>query len=63
MSSLDDGQIPSTTAPKVKVSASAFAAKYRSKWECFNFLTVDCGVYLPAYGKYYQVLYVKLHPF
>ena len=35
----------------VKVSAAAFAAKYRSKRECYNFLAVDVGVYLPAYGK------------
>ena len=36
---------------QVSVSAAAFAAKYRSKRECFNFLAVDCNVYLPAYGK------------
>ena len=36
---------------KVQVSAAAFAAKYRSKRECYNFLAVDVGVYLPSYGK------------
>ena len=35
----------------VQVSAAAFAAKYRSKREVYNFLAVDSGVYLPAYGK------------
>ena len=29
-----------------KVLASAFAAKYSSKRECFNFLSVDCKAYL-----------------
>ena len=41
---------------KVQVSAAAFAAKYRSKRECYNFLAVDMGVYLPSYGKYPQSL-------
>ena len=43
-------------ARKVQVSAAAFAAKYRSKRECYNFLAVDMGVYLPSYGKYPQSL-------
>ena len=42
-------------ARKVQVSASAFAAKYRSKRECYNFLAVDMGVYLPNYGKFSQL--------
>ena len=36
---------------KVMVTAKTFAAKFRSKREVFNFLSVDVGVYLPAYGK------------
>ena len=40
---------------KVQVSAAAFAAKYRSKRECYNFLAVDMGVYLPNYGKFSQL--------
>ena len=32
-------------------SAAAFAAKYRSKRECYNFLSVDANVYLPAYEQ------------
>ena len=36
---------------KVLVSAKAFAAKYRSKRECYNLLAVDMCVFLPAFGK------------
>ena len=36
---------------RVTVSAAAFAAKYRSKRECYNFLAVDANVYLPAYEQ------------
>ena len=36
---------------QVQVSAAAFAAKYRSKRECYLFLVSDVGVYLPSYGK------------
>ena len=35
-----------------KVTAKAFAAKFRSKREVFNFMSVDVGVYLPAYGNH-----------
>ena len=35
-----------------QISAKEFAAKYKSKREVFNFLSVDVGVYLPAYGKW-----------
>ena len=37
---------------KEKITAKSFAAKFRSKREVFNFLSVDVGIYLPAYGKY-----------
>ena len=33
----------------VGVSAAAFGAKFRSKRECYNFLTVECHFYLPPY--------------
>ena len=36
----------------MKITAKDFAAKYKSKREVYNFLSVDVGVYLPAYGKY-----------
>ena len=36
---------------RVTVSAAAFAAKYRSKRECYNFLAVDANVFLPAYEQ------------
>ena len=32
-----------------KVTAAEFAAKYKSKRECFNFLTVACKAYLSSY--------------
>ena len=35
--------------PAVGISAPAFGAKYRSKKECYNFLTVECKFYLPPY--------------
>ena len=36
---------------KVRITAKDFAAKYKSKREVYNFLSVDCAIYLPAYGK------------
>jgi len=46
-------QQPPNQAPplRVQISAAEFGAKYRSKREVYNFLAVDAGVYLPAYGK------------
>ena len=34
-----------------KISAKEFAAKFKSKRECFNFLATECECYLPPYGK------------
>ena len=34
-----------------QISAKEFAAKFKSKRECFNFLAGECEVYLPPYGK------------
>ena len=34
-----------------QVSAKEFAAKFKSKRECYNFLAGECEVYLPPYGK------------
>ena len=56
MSGSNQNQISSASAAKVKISASAFGAKYRSKWECYNLCAVDCRIYLPAYGKYFKFL-------
>ena len=36
---------------KVAITAASFRAKYNSKREVYNFLAVDVGIYLPAYGK------------
>ena len=33
------------------VSSKEFAAKYRSKKECYNFLATDYGVYIPPYDN------------
>ena len=33
----------------MQVSAKEFSAKYKSKRECFNFLTVEAKTYLSAY--------------
>ena len=35
-----------------QVSAKAFAAKFKSKRECYTFLAGECEVYLPPYGKF-----------
>ena len=43
-------QIPNQQARgKQQVTATAFAAKYKSKREIFNFLTMDVKAYLPTY--------------
>ncbi len=34
-----------------RVSAKEFAAKFKSKRECYTFLATECEVYLPPYGK------------
>ena len=49
----DQPQIPQPGhVSNVQVSAKEFAAKFKSKRECFNFLAGECEVYLPPYGKY-----------
>ena len=54
MADKNEGNQPMAAASKVKINAKDFAAKYKSKREVYNFLSVDVGVYLPAYGKYYS---------
>ena len=46
----DDAQIVDFQLKK-KVTAKVFSAKFKSKREIYNFLSVDVGIYLPAYGK------------
>ena len=36
---------------KVHITVKTFEAKFKSKREVFNFLSVDVGIYLPAYGE------------
>lgn len=48
----NSGQIPQQQHVSLsQVSAKEFAAKFRSKRECYNFLAGECEVYLPPYGK------------
>jgi hypothetical protein len=42
-------QIDTGNKAVVRVNANEFRAKYKSKKECFNFLTVQVGAYLPTY--------------
>ena len=35
-----------------RISAQEFAAKFKAKRECYNFLAGECEVYLPPYGKF-----------
>ena len=44
----------------VKITAKEFEAKYRSKREVYHFLSVDCGIYLPAYGKWPKTAFLTL---
>ena len=44
-------QQPIGHVSNAQVSAKAFAAKFQSKRECYNFLAAECEVYLPPYGK------------
>ena len=34
-----------------RLSVNEFAAKFKAKRECYNFLAVDCEVYLPPYDN------------
>ena len=43
------GQIPQQARANQRITAAAFAAKYKSKRECYTFLAVDVQAYLPAY--------------
>ena len=50
---MDDGDINQNAnlqdRGRQQVTATAFAAKYKSKREIFNFLTIDVKAYLPSY--------------
>ena len=43
-----------------QVSAKEFAAKFKSKRECYNFLAGECEVYLPPYGMFQNKLSISL---
>ena len=42
----------------VAITAAAFGAKYSSKREVYNFLSVDVGIYLPSYRKWWITLFL-----
>ena len=44
-------QQPPRHVTNTQVSAKEFAAKFKSKRECYNFLAGDCECYLPPYGE------------
>ena len=52
MSDLNDGDQIIDFQLKKKVTAKLFAAKFKSKREVYNLLSVDVGCYLPPYGRY-----------
>ena len=62
MASQNNGNQIMQAPAKVKVTSKDFAAKYKSKREVYNFLSVDCGIYLPSYGKWasYRFLIVSV---
>jgi hypothetical protein len=35
---------------KEKITSKDFAAKFQSKREVYNFMSIDVGAYLPSYG-------------
>ena len=35
----------------VNINVKEFAARFRSKYEIYSFLTVECRYYLPAYDQ------------
>ena len=46
---VEQSMLASNTSSKVKISAAEFSAKFRSKKECYFFLTVTVKAYLPGY--------------
>ena len=60
MSNNNDGNQIMQAPSKVKVTAKDFAAKYKSKREIYNFISVDCGIYLPAHGLYIQQYFLMI---
>ena len=50
MNDNDAGAIQEQPRPSVQLLAKQFQAKFSTKRECFNFLTLDCKAYLPHYS-------------
>ena len=45
----NNGQAPMQIQQQTSVNVQSFQAKYQSKRECYNFLTVQVEIYLPPY--------------
>ena len=43
----NDSQIVQQPVAAQTITAKTFAAKFRTKRECYHFLTLDCKAYLP----------------
>ena len=43
-------QIDSSSSQPKQITAAEFAAKFRSKRECYLLLTLDVGAYLPHHN-------------
>ena len=56
------GQIPGAIPNLQRVSAKEFASKFQSKRECWNFLAVECEVFLPPYDNT-TIYFVSAHLF
>ena len=50
MNDNDASAIPDQPRPTKQLLAKQFQAKFSTKRECFNFLTLDCKAYLPHYS-------------
>ena len=50
MNDNDASVIQEQPRPSVQLLAKQFQAKFSTKRECFNFLTLDCKAYLPHYS-------------
>ena len=55
---MDGPQIPMAQQNQT-ITTAQFAAKFRSKRECYNFLAGECEVYLPPYGKWHLINELK----
>ena len=48
---LEQQQIPNNGPDVMRISAQEFAAKFKSKRECYMFVASENDIYVPPYGK------------